>query len=42
MDYSCIIDLDALTIRDCELLNREQGLVVEIDDGRIIKLSREE
>ena len=36
VDYDRIMDIDTVTLSDCENLCNNGGIVVEINDGRII------
>lgn len=38
MDYSKIIDLDNVTIEDCERLHKHRSKNIILNDGRIVNL----
>lgn len=40
MDYDKIIELDDVTLHDCEELYDLKGIEIVINDGRIINLSK--
>ena len=42
LDYGQIIDLDNVTIQDCENLYDNVGKVAIIEDGRVINFMKEE
>lgn len=41
MDYDKIIELDNVTIQDCEELYKFKGISTVINDGRIINFVKE-
>ena len=42
MDYSNIIELDNITLQDCEDMYRMKNMRTVIDDGRIVNFEKEE
>ena len=42
MDYNNIIELDNLTLQDCEDMYRMKDMITLIDDGRIINFEKED
>lgn len=42
MDYSSIIELDNVTLQDCEDMYRMKDTITLIDDGRIINFEKED
>ena len=42
MDYSNIIELDNVTLQDCEYMYRMKDMITLIDDGRVINFEKEE
>ena len=41
MDYNNIIELDNVTLQDCEYIYRMKNMKTVIDDGRIINFEKE-
>ena len=41
MDYSSIIELDNVTLQNCEDMYRMKDMIRLIDDGRIINFEKE-
>ena len=41
MDYSNIIELDNVTLQNCEDMYRMKDMITLIDDGRIINFEKE-
>lgn len=42
MDYSNIIDLDNVTLQDCEDMYRMKNMRTVINDGRVVNFEKEE
>ena len=42
IDYNNIIELDNLSLQDCEDMYRMKNMRTVIDDGRIVNLEKEE
>lgn len=42
MDYNNIIELDNITLQDCEDMYRMKNMRTVIDDGRIVNFEKEE
>lgn len=42
MDYSNIIELDNVTLQDCEYMYRMKDMITLIDDGRVINFEKED
>ena len=42
MDYNNIIELDNVTLQDCEDMYRMKNMKTVIDDGRIINFEKED
>ena len=42
MDYSNIIELDNVSLQDCEDMYRTKNMIAVIKDGRIINFEKEE
>ena len=42
MDYSNIIELDNVSLQDCEDMYRTKNMITVIKDGRIINFEKEE
>ena len=41
IDYSSIIELDNVTLQDCEYMYRMKNMITVIDDGRVINFEEE-
>lgn len=41
MNYESMIELDNITLEDCEDLFRKKNISAEINDGRIVNLVKE-
>ena len=41
MDYSSIIELDNVTLQDCEDMYRTKNMRTVIDNGRVINFEKE-
>lgn len=42
MDYNNIIELDNVTLQDCEYMYGMKNMITVIDDGRVINFENEE
>ena len=42
MDYNNIIELDNVTLQDCEYMYRMKDMITLIDDGRVINFEKED
>ena len=42
IDYSSIIELDNVTLQDCEDMYRMKDMITLIDDGRVINFDKED
>ena len=42
MDYSNIIELDNVTLQDCDNMYRMKNMRTAIDDGRVVNFEKEE
>ena len=42
MDYNNIIELDNVTMQDCEDMYRMKNMRTVIDDGRVVNFEKEE
>lgn len=42
MDYNNIIELDNVTLQDCEDMYRMKSMITVINDGRVINFEKEE
>lgn len=41
-DYNQIIDLDMVTLEDCETLYDKKGITTILNDGRIVNFTKED
>ena len=42
IDYSSIIELDNVTLKDCEDMYRMKSMITVINDGRVINFEKED